>query len=462
MTIIYHTSSQPQEPQHPAMAASSSTANTPSVPFGPAMRKTHFSFGSHYTPLNHGSYGAYPVSVRRTHEAMRAALDEAPDPFIALEYHDRVLPHRRIAAEALGVTDVDELVFVPNATTGSDTVLKNFVWQDGDVVLCYELIYDALAMGLSWVQETRGVGVHVVRLAWPVSDDEVVAAMVSAAKEINAQPGKRVRLAIVDTVVSMPGIRVPFERLVPALQAEGALVLVDGAHGVGHVDIDLSVLKPDFFVTNLHKWFFVPRGCAAFYVAKQHQSLIRTTLPTSHKFRPKRELGEMTAGEREGEGRAFVGMFDFTATDDTTAWLCVETALDFRNNVCGGQKAIQDYSHKVAQESAVVAAEILGTDIMDCPGSCIRDCFFANVRLPLDLGTGPGQIDPAHKDKVSDWFKATGYRESGMYFQTCLYRGVWWWRVSGMIYVDVDDFRRGAKVLKDLCARARNGEHVKV
>lgn len=34
---------------------------------------------------------------------------------------------------------------------------------------------------------------------------------------------------------------------------------------------------------------------------------------------------------------------------------------------------------------------------MDIPGSCLRDCFFANVRLPLELGTdGPGKVDPAH------------------------------------------------------------------
>lgn len=298
MTIIYHNTE-------------------PSTPFGSAMRKAHFSFGPHYTPLNHGSYGAYPVSVRRAHEAARTAMDEAPDPFIALEYHDRLLPHRRIAAQALGLGEesVDELVFVPNATTGSDTVLKNLVWEAGDTVLCYELVYDALAMGLSWVQETHGVGVHIVRVAWPVSDDELVEAMVGAAREINAQPGRRVRLAIVDTVISMPGLRVPFERLVPALQAEGALVLVDGAHGVGHVDIDLSVLKPDFLVTNLHKWFFVPRGCAAFYVARRHQHLIRTTLPTSHKFRPKRELGDAAVEvDKEGEGRAFADMFDFTGT----------------------------------------------------------------------------------------------------------------------------------------------------
>ncbi|KAI1141983.1 putative aminotransferase family protein [Hypoxylon sp. FL0543] len=452
MTVIYHPDKKAKEN---AMAAALPKSE---VPFGAAFRKAHFAFSPHYTPLNHGSYGAYPVSVRRAHDALRAEVDGAPDPFIALEFHDRLVPHRVLAAQLLNCPDANELVFVPNATTGSDTVLKNLVWQEGDTVLCYELIYDSLAKGLAWLEETHGVKVHIVRVAWPLPDDELVKAMVDAARQINSEPGRRVRLAIIDTIVSMPGIRVPFERLVPALQAEGALVLVDGAHGIGHIPIDLASLKPDFFVTNLHKWFFVPRGCAAFYVPKKHQHLVRTTLPTSHGFVPRKELG----GTKVDDGTAFVEQFDFTGTYDTTAWLCVQAALDFRAKVCGGgEAAIQRYCHEVAQRSAKAAADILGTSIMDCGSSCLRDCFFANVRLPLEMGTdGPGKVDPAHANKVSDWFKVTGIRESNTYFQTCLYRDVWWWRISGMVYVEVDDFRRGAEVLKGLCERVRNGEHV--
>ncbi|KAI1470547.1 putative aminotransferase family protein [Daldinia caldariorum] len=457
MTIIHHS----EEGQEATMQV----AETSQVPFGAAFRKAHFAFGPNYTPLNHGSYGTIPVSVRRAHEQFRAEADAAPDPFIALEFHDRLAAQRALAARALNCANVDELVFVPNATTGSDTVLKNLDWRDGDVILCYERVYDSLGRGISWVEETRGVEVHVVRVAWSLADDELVRAMVDAARRVNADPRRRrrMRLAVVDTVVSMPGFRVPFERLVPALRAEGALVLVDGAHGIGHVDIDLSALDPDFFVTNLHKWFFVPRGCAALYVPVRNQHLIRTTLPTSHKFRPRKELGsrQTTEGE-EGEARLFAEMFDFTGTDDTTAWLCVQAAIDFRDKVCGGDAAIKKYCHDVAQRSAEAAAEILGTSIMDTPGSCMRDCFFANVRLPLELGTdGSGKVDPAHADKVCDWFKETGSRESGIYFQTEFYRNVWWWRLSGMVYVDVDDFIRGAEVLKGLCERVRNGEHVK-
>ncbi len=131
-------------------------------------------------------------------------------------------------------------------------------------------------------------------------------------------------------------------------------------------------------------------------------------------------------------------------------------ALDFRTNVCGGDAAIKAYCYSVAQASGAAAAKILGTEVMDVAGSCLRDCCFANVRLPLEVGAG--KIEPENAGKVTGWLKATGYRESGMYFQTILYRGAWWWRISGMIYVEVEDFERGAEVLRDLCVRAQKGE----
>ncbi|KAI5862035.1 putative aminotransferase family protein [Durotheca rogersii] len=455
MTIVYH-----DNPDSSKQTTTAKMSGTPEVPFGAEMRRKHFAFAPRYTPLNHGSYGTVPKSVRATHVALEAEVDAAPDPFISLDFYGRLAEQRALAARVLGAADPDEVVFVPNATTGTDTVLKNFEWQDGDTVLVYELVYGAVAHGLSWLEETRGVHVHVARPQWPLPDDELVATMVAAAREVQTTPGRRLRLAIVDSIISMPGLRVPYERLVPALQAEGAMVLVDAAHGIGHIDINLDVLRPDFLVTNLHKWFFVPRGCAALYIPRRHQPLIRTSLPTSHGFTPRRRLGVI-----DEDGETFTEMFSFTGSDDTTAWLCVQAAIDFRTNVCGGEAAIKAYCREVAQRSAAVVADIFGTEILDCPGSCIRDCFFANVRLPIELGTddadsgsGSGKVSPEHAPRVVRWIKIRGERESGFYFQTWLYRGAWWWRLSGAIYVEVEDFRRGAEVLKALCERIRNGE----
>ena len=285
------------------------------------MRHAHFAFGADYLPLNHGSYGAHPTAVRAAHLALRAEAEAAPDPFIVLNFSKRLEAQRAAAASLLNCP-AGELAFAPNATTGIDTVLRNLPFTDGDVVLCYEAVYGAVAHGARWIAEYHRrlgvqVGVEVVPVAIPQSDDAFVSAMVDGARRVNAQPGRRVRLAIVDTIVSLPGVRVPFERLVPALQAEGALVLVDGAHGIGQIDIDLAALRPDFFVSNIHKWLFVPRGCAALYVPERHQHLIRTTLPTGWGFKPLDPDDEGAVGQT-----GFPDSFEFTgAFSSCTAWL---------------------------------------------------------------------------------------------------------------------------------------------
>lgn len=97
---------------------------------------------------------------------------------------------------------------------------------------------------------------------------------------------------------------------------------------------------------------------------------------------------------------------------------------------------------------------------MDAAGSCMRECNFANVRLPLEIGDGDGRIELSRAAGLTDWIKETGVAESGYYFQTCLYAGALWWRLSGMVYVDVEDFRRGAVALRALCERARRGEYL--
>ncbi|KAF2967225.1 hypothetical protein GQX73_g6339 [Xylaria multiplex] len=430
--------------------ASSSPLAGPIVPFGRAMRDAHFAFSPDYTPINHGSYGAYPVSVRDEHVALRTEVEEAPDRFIVLEWPARLRESRAEIARIINC-ETDEVVFVPNATTASDTVFKNIRWQPGDVVLVYELVYDSAREGLRWLEDTLGVRVEVVPLQIPLPDQEFVEAMVNASRRIRASGRERVRLAVVDTVVSMPGLRVPFEALVPALRAEGALVLVDAAHGIGHVDIDLNTLDPDFLITSLNKWLFVPRGVSVLYVPERNQALIRSSIPTSYRYRK--------LGSEEGEN-TFIELFDFVATLDTTNFLMVKAALAFRAQVCGGEDAIRAYCRDIARKGADAAAQILGTEIMDCTNSRMRECYFANVALPLKIGEDEGEIPPSHAKKVIQWFKEIGVSESHCYFQICIYRAALWWRLSGMIYVDVSDFSKGAEILKALCERAGRGEYI--
>jgi selenocysteine lyase/cysteine desulfurase len=150
----------------------------------------------------------------------------------------------------------ETVVIVPNATTGINTVLRNLTYESGDHILYFATIYGACEKTVYYITETTPASSIKIEYTYPVEDDWLVSEFQKKVKEVEAKGGK-VKIAIFDTVVSMPGVRVPFERLTKACKDLGVLSCIDGAHGVGHIELDLSSLDPDFFVSNCHKCGFV-------------------------------------------------------------------------------------------------------------------------------------------------------------------------------------------------------------
>lgn len=97
------------------------------------------------------------------------------------------------------------------------------------------------------------------------------------------------------------------------------------------------------------------------------------------------------------------------ATTDNSPYYCVPAALNFRQNLCGGEEAIYNYIRDIAQRGADLLAMVLGTEVMDdldagyglkTMGSYeasdrresgtgwsggLRDCAMANVLLPITI-----------------------------------------------------------------------------
>jgi hypothetical protein len=74
------------------------------------------------------------------------------------------------------------------------------------------------------------------------------------------------------------------KELVELIHAHGARVLVDGAHAVGQVPLNLHELNADYFVSNCHKWLYAPRGCAFAWCAS-HDTTNDTTRATTRTLR---------------------------------------------------------------------------------------------------------------------------------------------------------------------------------
>ena len=94
----------------------------------------------------------------------------------------------------------------------------------------------------------------VIEIEYPIEDDEIVERFRDMVEMVNRDGSQRVKIALFDTVVAFPGVRMPWEALVKACRELGVLSLIDGAHGIGHIDLtDLGEVGPDFFTSNCYK-----------------------------------------------------------------------------------------------------------------------------------------------------------------------------------------------------------------
>ncbi|KAF3065926.1 hypothetical protein GL218_09229 [Daldinia childiae] len=297
----------------------------------------HFDFDPSHRNLNHGSFGASPREVRNKLRQYQDRTEATPDTFIRYDLPD-ILNESREAMAKLLKAPTDTVVFVPNATGAVNTVLRNIDWKEDckDEILYFSTIYGACGKTIDYLVDSgRGlVSSREIQIAYPCEDHVIVASLKDAI-ESGKRDGKRAKVCLFDTVSSLPAVRFPFEDVIRVCKEEGILSLVDGAQGVGMLDLDLEALDPDFFVSNCHKWLYVPRSCAVLYVPFRNQSLIASTVPTSHGYISK--SGDRFNPLPKSHPSPFVNNFQFMGTLDTSAYLCVKDAIVWREQTFGSE-----------------------------------------------------------------------------------------------------------------------------
>ncbi|ORY61212.1 aminotransferase family protein-like protein [Pseudomassariella vexata] len=415
------------------------------TPFGREMRLRHFDFASSYRPFNHGSFGTFPKAVRQYQQFLQQQAQERPDTFRRIAYPELLREARGAVAPLLGA-HVDEVVLVPNASTAFNTVVRNLVYEDGDVILYFSTVYSSFLRTIQSLEETTAVQGHSISLVYPIEDDEVLNLFEKAIIDVQTQ-GKRVKLASFDTVLTFPGVRFPWERMLAKCREFGVMSCVDGAHGIGHISLyHMAGLGPDFFISNCYKWIMVPQGCSALYVPFRNQHLIKTTFPTSEDFLPERERRGMPVTDY------FVNLFNRVGTIDFTPYLCISEALRFRSEVCGGEEQVREYGSRIAREGGMLMAQIMGTEVLENKTKTLCRCCFTNVRLPL---TSEEAGCPQEAVATANWISEKSIIEYDSYLPTRYYNGAFWTRLSGQIYLEHADFEWAAHTLIELCNRAR-------
>lgn len=339
------------------------------------------------TFLNHGSYGACPLPVRRAQQRFREQLERQPLRFFMREFEALLDASRRSLAAFVGA-QADELVFVPNATTGVNAVLRSLSFNSGDELLTTNQEYNACRNALDFIASRTGATVVIATIPFPLeSSDQVIEAVI---ERVSA----KTRLALLDHVTSKTALIFPIQPLVNELTARGVDTLVDGAHAPGMLPLNLDEIGATYYTGNCHKWLCAPKGAAFLSVRRDRQSAIRP-LTISH-----------GANSRRTDKSRFQLEFDWMGTDDPTAYLCIPEAIEFLGSLLpGGWTQLMENNRAKALWARQVLCEALGVS-PPCPDEMIGS--MAVVPLPDELSRYEpvGQVRewPVLQDLLCDRF----------------------------------------------------------
>jgi isopenicillin-N epimerase len=379
-------------------------------PLGRALRPL-FELDPEGTFLNHGSFGACPKEVLAEQARIRAQMEAQPDVF----FRQSVMPEQgvtalRTAASRLAAfvgTHEAHVAFVENATLGVQAALGSVDLGPGERVLVTDHTYNAVRLMVEARCAQAGATPVVVKLPLPADPDEIVESFERA-----LAPG--VKLAIVDHITSPTALVMPLERIIPALRRSGALVLVDGAHAVGQVALDLERLQPDWYVSNAHKWLFAPRASALLYASASVAAATRPPV-ISHFV-----------------GMGFPRSFDWVGTRDYSAWLTAPAAIRFHQGF--DTAAVRDH-HRGVLDAATAALAGVGAEPVGPIGLCAAMRSFV---LP--------QRRPATREDALALARALWDEERIQAMAVALGERLLL-RVSSQVYVDAQDATRLGEAL---------------
>jgi isopenicillin-N epimerase len=366
------------------------------------------------TYLNHGTVGAPPRRVLAAQQSIRDEIERQPSRFmlrelsgIAAGVPTATPPRLRVAAgevaDFLGVRG-DDLVFVENATSGVNAILRSLDLREGDEILVADHAYGAIAYAASFVARRAGARVVPVEIPYPVPSPAPIV------EAFAGRIGPRTRLAIVDHVTSESAWLLPVAAIAARCRERGVSVLVDGAHGPGAFAFDVLSLGADWYVGNLHKWAYAPRSCGVLWAP------------------PSRQADLHPAVISWGLDRGFTYEFDWVGTRDPSAYLAAPEGIRFLREL--GPEAVYRYNHDLAWEGAKALARIFRTELEVTED---RVGCMATVPLPERMGSS---AEEAARLRDALLF------EDRIEAQLHAWRGRLWTRLSAQVYNEMADIER--------------------
>ena len=212
------------------------------------------------TYLNTGWSGPSPTYVV---DAIKSRLElesfNGPTSPEILKSGQKIMSESKGLVSRLFKCRPEEVMLTDNTTDGINIILNGLPWKPGDEVVLCDLEHPSVLLPAYNLQSSRGVRLRMVPVNLNAKHNDIRQSFASVITG-------RTRLVMFSHIQYSTGLRMPVASIASMAHKVGARVLVDGAQGPGHIELDMNALGVDFYSSPGQKWLMGPDQTGALFI----------------------------------------------------------------------------------------------------------------------------------------------------------------------------------------------------
>ena len=179
--------------------------------------------------VNNGSFGSCPDCVLTAQRRLQDLWLRHPEKFFFDFLQPKILKSRKAIQSLIKADYVEEVSIVDNATTAAAVVFQHVQrafyegkYDKGDSIVMLHYAYGSVKKSAQAYIARAGGEVVEVPLLFPLTSvEEVVVQFRKALEKAKDGGRKKIRLAVIDHITSMPSVVIPVKRLTEICREEG-------------------------------------------------------------------------------------------------------------------------------------------------------------------------------------------------------------------------------------------------
>ncbi|GAB2489680.1 aminotransferase class V-fold PLP-dependent enzyme [Algoriphagus taiwanensis] len=202
--------------------------------------------------FNNGTFGPAPYPVLKKLEEINLSVSTTGE-------YGNSNKERADLARFLNV-ETEELSLTHNTTEGINIMAWGLPLKSGDEVIL--TTHDHAGNALPWLNRAKLHGI-VLKTFSPKNTQEENFDL------IKSLCGPKTKVIAIPHITCTTGLVFPIRQICEFAKNQGIFTAIDGAHGAGTFDLDLTSLGCDFYAGCFHKWLLGPSGTGFLYVKRE-------------------------------------------------------------------------------------------------------------------------------------------------------------------------------------------------